>query len=705
LLYTISVGLLFPVHLLAQISTGSTFWEENKWATVVTLVLLSLQGLFIGILLVERRKRKRAGEALRAAAAVHEGTGDRFFRSLAEHLSNVLRVDHVSIGELSHCGKRIKTVAVSEGGENADNLEYELEHTPCQKVLELDRFFDRSGIQAHFPLDVFLSEKGFQSYLGVALVDSVGHRLGVMSVLSRHPLKNAGIAEVTLDLFAARASAEMERRRSERALHASEARNRAILNAMPDLMFVLDRAGKLLDYSACNLNQLYAPPEQFLGKNVRDVLPADAAETITRTVEQTITSAEPSTLEFSLPMPDGPSFFEARMVLLDDAKVLAIVRDVTSRKKTENELDKSRHFTDRIAQTIPNVLFVYDLVDKRNVYVNQRSWEVLGYTAREVLDMGDRFLASTLHPEDLARLPQLAEAYSGSAEGAVLEHQFRMKHKNGEWRWIQRRAAVFARMEDGRPRQVLGTATDVTDFKKAEEELRELSARLLTTQDVERRRIARELHDGTAQNLFALRLNLGLLQERLRASPAGSILADSILKECQTLCDLSLDEIRTLSYLLHPPILDEGGLIAALSWFAEGIAKRSGLVVKVKIPSDMERLPVALERDLFRIAQEALSNILRHSGSKNAEVHLERNAREVILLLRDFGHGMPAKASQEPDAKTSRGVGITSMRERLRQIGGRLEIQSNNEGTTIIAIVPLQTDSTDPPPRGRTAYG
>src|SRR5262245_17385787 len=243
----------------------------------VVLTLLAGQAVLIGLLLFARARRKRTTTVVRAAANVSETTGDTFFRALTTHLNSIVHADYVSIGELSDCGTRCRTVAVSAEGKNLENLEYELEHTPCKEVLRLGRFFDRDDLQTHFPLDQFLVDMGFQSYLGIALMDSAANRLGVMSVMSRQALQEGEVVEVVLQLFAARASAEMERRRAERALQASQARNRAILNAIPDKMFVMDKTGRVLDYAVNNIGDLYVPPEQFLNRNFRDVLPTDAA--------------------------------------------------------------------------------------------------------------------------------------------------------------------------------------------------------------------------------------------------------------------------------------------------------------------------------------------------------------------------------------------------------------------------------------------
>ena len=503
--------------------------------------------------MVERARLKRASEALLAASKVFDTTGEVFFQSLTEHLSSVLHVDYVSIGELSDGGRRIRTVAVSAGGKNLDNLEYELDHTPCQQVLEHGRYFDHRDVQSRFPEDEFLVQMGFQSYLGVALADSSGVRLGVMSVMSREPLVDPKIAELTLGLFAARTSVEMERRRSERTLRASEARNRAILSAIPDVMFVLDHAGKVLDYSANEGNELYAPPEQVIGRNIRDTLLLDAAESVARAMAQTATSARPSSVTFSIQTAKGAGFYDSLVVPFDTDTILMIVRDVTSHKQAALDLEK-------------------------------------------------------------------------------------------------------------------------------------LPARLLHAQDQERRRIARELHDTTAQNISAISMNLARLEQEELPAVAIRILAD-----CQALCSASLREIRTLSYLLHPPMLDEVGLESAVRWFVGGLETRSGLQVVVEAPPAMERLPTVLERDLFLVVQEALLNVVRHSGSDSAEVRLERHATQVVLQIRDRGRGISgAPRPEQPYEGTFVGVGIPSMRERLRQNGGQLEIVSTDQGTTLIATVPLE---------------
>jgi signal transduction histidine kinase len=238
---------------------------------------------------------------------------------------------------------------------------------------------------------------------------------------------------------------------------------------------------------------------------------------------------------------------------------------------------------------------------------------------------------------------------------------------------------------------ILMIVRDVTGHRQAVLDLEKLPARLLHAQDQERRRIARELHDTTAQDISAISMNLARLEQEALPATAARILSD-----CQTLCGASLREIRTLSYLLHPPTLDEVGLESAVRWLAGGVETRSGIRVSVEVPPSMQRLRTGLERDLFLVVQEALLNVVRHSGSDCAEVRLEHQAAHVVLQIRDRGRGMAgARRLEQPADGDFLGVGIPSMRERLRQNGGRLEILSTDQGTTLIATVPLEAERTD----------
>ena len=222
----------------------------------------------------------------------------------------------------------------------------------------------------------------------------------------------------------------------------------------------------------------------------------------------------------------------------------------------------------------------------------------------------------------------------------------------------------------------------VSARSRAELAQRTLSAKLLTLQDEERRKFARELHDSVGQQLAATKMALSTLQSKLPG--------DHVLQDCIKLLDDSISETRTISHLLHPPLLDEAGLNSASRWFVEGFGKRSGIDVNLDIRDGAGRFPEATELVLFRVLQESLTNVHRHSGAKRADVSLQTARNQVILRVRDYGSGMPpsvAKSLREDGS--GGGVGLAGMTERIREIGGTLEVNSSAVGTEIVARVPI----------------
>jgi len=223
--------------------------------------------------------------------------------------------------------------------------------------------------------------------------------------------------------------------------------------------------------------------------------------------------------------------------------------------------------------------------------------------------------------------------------------------------------------------------------RRAEESLHALSARLLQLQDEERRRLARELHDSGGQLLAAISMNLIPLQSESGLS-AGA--AHAIRESIELAGQLS-EELRTISHLLHPPLLDQAGLRSGLGVYLQGFSERSRIKVDFDCPKDFGRLPEDLETALFRIVQECLTNIHRHSGSSVAEVRLNRSGRMVLLEVADRGRGISPEKRKALDSEAGLGVGIRGMRERIRQLGGDLQVQSNGKGTLVIAQVMINT--------------
>ena len=225
------------------------------------------------------------------------------------------------------------------------------------------------------------------------------------------------------------------------------------------------------------------------------------------------------------------------------------------------------------------------------------------------------------------------------------------------------------------------------ELERRNSELRDLSGRLMEAQDVERKHIARELHDSAGQSLAALGMLLARIGEDAKKDPAQ--LAKNV-QSAEELVQHLTKEIRTTSYLLHPPTLDEIGISSALSWYVQGLAERSSLQIDLKVPEDFGRLPSEMELVIFRLVQESLTNIHRHSGSKTAQIRIEREGDNVKVEVEDQGSGMSPERLAEIQSQGT-GVGIRGMRERVRHFHGDLVIESNSSGTKVCATLPLKT--------------
>lgn len=361
-----------------------------------------------------------------------------------------------------------------------------------------------------------------------------------------------------------------------------------------------------------------------------------------------------------------------------------VTRDITERKQAQDALRQSERLLDGFFSASPAGLAILDR-DLRFQRVNETMAAIdgesknahLGRTVREVIpELADqvephihRVLATgqkTLNHELCGPMP--------SGEGAI-------------GHWVANYFPI--KRETGEIAQIGCVVLDITDCRRAEESLRRLTGRLMELQDQERRRIARELHDSIGQCLTAIKINVDFLDRDLSAS-ALSPKASRALAEARKLSEQCSSDTRTISYLLHPPLLDERGLASAIRWYADGFAQRSGIQLSMDLPAEETRLPQPVETTLFRIVQESLTNIHRHAGSQVAEIRLLADAESVVLEVRDQGQGMPPDSLQRCNS-TSRppGVGIAGMRERVRQFRGRLEIQSSAQGTTVRATLPL----------------
>ncbi len=327
------------------------------------------------------------------------------------------------------------------------------------------------------------------------------------------------------------------------------------------------------------------------------------------------------------------------------------------------------------------------LPDGTLTFVNGAVCRLLGRPAAEI---NGTSMFQWISPAEARRLQRDLARISPHLPLLTSVHS--LKAADGQTVWIERTDRGFFD-PSGRLLESQMVARDITTQREVSLQLRRLSGRLLQLQDEERRRIARELHDSTAQNLTALGMNLGLLEQSLGSGTGDPL---GYAREARELAELCGRELRTISYLLHPPLLDEVGLVFALQWFAEGFTSRTGIKLELDLPGDLGRLPKEVETTLFRVVQEALTNIHRHAQCDSALLRLQTADGEINLTVIDRGQGMTPEQLQAIGTEPGLlGVGLSGMRERLSQLDGTLDINSGPEGTTIRATVP------QPAPHGR----
>ena len=326
---------------------------------------------------------------------------------------------------------------------------------------------------------------------------------------------------------------------------------------------------------------------------------------------------------------------------------------------------------------------------KGTIIAVNKAWRMFAEQSGYVGDddgVGTNYLAVCESGAPLSRdAAETAEALRGILAGRLADYRMEYPCTGPDGpRWFQLR--ITRTGSTGEPRIVMAHE-DITEVKRGQEDLKILTARLMQLQDEERRSIARELHDTTAQNLLAVTLNVTRLRERLRSSPPP---VDRILAETLELAEQSLQEVRTLSYVLHPPLLDVVGLGSALRWLGEGFAERSGISIDTVVGEGVEALSRDAATALFRVAQECLSNVHRHSESKWARMTLCRVEDRVRLDVTDGGVGSQSQPQIEPGKPTQGlGVGVSGMRVRLEQLRGALEIDAGPLGTRVTATVPV----------------
>jgi two-component system sensor histidine kinase UhpB len=309
-------------------------------------------------------------------------------------------------------------------------------------------------------------------------------------------------------------------------------------------------------------------------------------------------------------------------------------------------------------------------------------------------------LAELIHPDDHAVTVAHFNQLAADTAGSIFENEYRMKHSNGEWRWLRSRDVVFSRNAAGLPEQLLGMAEDITERKRVEaekerlfqevsqqrEQLRALTRQLTEAQEVERKELARELHDRVGQKLTALGLNLNLIWAQLTETASRAGLIQARLDDSLSLVAEMTEHIRDVMANLRPPVLDDYGLVAALHWYGSQLAPRVGFTITVQGEEPEPRLVTPVENVLFRIAQEALTNVAKHAQASQVMVTVRADNETVRLIIVDDGIGFEPACQAE--CVERQGWGLITMMERAEAVGGHCHIKSRpGQGTQVIVEV------------------
>jgi len=366
------------------------------------------------------------------------------------------------------------------------------------------------------------------------------------------------------------------------------------------------------------------------------------------------------------------------------------------------ELARKNQELDAIIHTAPDIIFSRHADGARD-YISDRFYDYTGASPGSANGFG---WLDYVYPED--REQAMAQWVRSVESGTNYESEYRIRSEDGACRWFRARA-VPIRDDEGKIVKWYGTCSDIHDSKMLEQsirddaakleklvdertaDLRRLSVRLMSMQDEERRRIARDLHDGLGQELAVAKMVLGKL-----LLPPSTPAENQVAHEASEIIDRAIQQVRSMSHLLHPPLLDEVGLLSALSWYVEGLTKRSGIETALDVTPEFPRLGPELETAVFRIIQEALTNVFKHSEARKVWVSLARRKRQIVVAVRDDGKGIKQRTVDLlPD---SIGIGIGGMNQRAKEFGGEFRISNLNPGTLVEVSIPVSKSVSEEAP-------
>lgn len=478
--------------------------------------------------------------------------------------------------------------------------------------------------------------------------------------------------------YVIRKPAELQKLVLERTaeLDQSEKRNKAIINALPDLVLIIDKENRFSDFSKPKEMQTYIPPELFIGKKVNEVLPADLAEKTIINKLKAITTGDVATYSYQLKVGNEDRDYEARYVTHGKEDVLVLIRDITEMKRAELMLKESEEKYRTLVEQASDGIFIADFKG-RFIVVNPAGYKLSQYSEEE---LRTHTIYDFVFSEDLKEMPfQMDEL----AAGKTATSERRMRRKDGSVIDVEITARIIA--QD----RFLAFIRDITERKKVQqellksrEELRQLSNHLENIREEERMHIAREIHDELGQHLTVIKMDISRLGKKI----AGNEVLEKEVQEILEMINTIVATVRKISSELRPSMLDDLGLVAALEWYSRDFVKRTGIKTSFNTSVGEMELPDKTKTGFFRIFQESLTNVARHSEATEVNTSLYSKDNKLFMVIHDNGKGFDAA-----ETIGKRTLGLLGMKERALMMGGRFVVSSTpGSGTEIEVVVSLE---------------
>ena len=655
-----------------------TLWVPAYWLAggvkVITAIASVPTALFLVNLmpkllsLPSPHEMTAANEELSRRAAALSKTEERF-RQMADNIQEIFWILDPQTKEVSY---------VSPAFEQICELPLDSLYSNPTSYRELIHHQDRPRVLAE--LEKLESTNRFDEEFRIVCPSGAVKWIRAIGFTAKDPAGTVTTLVGTAQEITARKELEVVTRESED-------RYRDLVEHSTDLICTHDLEGRLLSVNELPAKLLGYSREELLNKPMRDFLLPDARAQFDQSLLDIQKHGFVKGLMVVLTKTGERRIWEYHNTLRTDGVTAPVVRgiahDITDQRRVEKALRLSEEKFSKAFRCSPTILWISTLQEGRVLEVNEAFERHSGYTRDEIVGHTKLELGLWFDLRERETLTDIVRR-----QGNARDQEVRLRTKSGQVVVI---LLSVESVELHGQQCLLTVGQDITERKRAEEELQHLSGQLLRLQDEERRRIARDLHDSTGQDLVALATMLG----QLRASiPSREQKSRKLLSECKALADQCIREVRTLSYLLHPPILDEAGLADAIRDYVKGFTKRSGIQVELELSPRLGRMTRDVELALFRVVQESLTNIHRHSGSPHAKIRIDCNSN-LALEISDLGPGASASATGgKEEHRLDVGVGIPSMQERVKLIGGRLHVDFGADGTTVHVTIPLGGERT-----------